>query len=93
MWLHHFLREWFEYGVVWGVKTVLFVIKIKKRESIQEYPVFKLWINNKKMASNSVFNKLKKKELTDDERAEMKEKFADVSITNVWIGIFDFYAK
>lgn len=45
------------------------------------------------MASNSVFNKLKKKELTDDERAEMKEKFADVSITKVWIGIFDFYAK
>lgn len=35
------------------------------------------------MASNSVFNKLKKKELTDDERAEMKEKFADVSITKV----------
>lgn len=31
------------------------------------------------MASNSVFNKLKKKGLTDDERAEMKEKFADVS--------------
>lgn len=32
------------------------------------------------MASNSVFNKLKKKELTDDERNEMREKFADVSI-------------
>lgn len=36
------------------------------------------------MASNNVFNKLnKKKELTDDERAEMKEKFADVSISSV----------
>lgn len=34
------------------------------------------------MASNNVFNKLKKKELTDDERVEMKEKFADVSISN-----------
>lgn len=32
------------------------------------------------MASNNVFNKLKKKELTDDERNEMREKFADVSI-------------
>lgn len=32
------------------------------------------------MASNNVFNKLKKKELTDEERTEMKEKFADVSI-------------
>lgn len=31
------------------------------------------------MASNNVFNKLKKKELTDDERIEMREKFADVS--------------
>lgn len=35
------------------------------------------------MASNNLFNKLKKKELTDDERAEMKEKFADVSISSV----------
>lgn len=36
------------------------------------------------MASNNVFSKLnKKKELTDDERAEMKEKFADVSISSV----------
>lgn len=32
------------------------------------------------MASNNVFNKLKRKELTDDERTEMREKFADVSI-------------
>lgn len=32
------------------------------------------------MASNNVFNKLKKKELTEEERTEMKEKFADVSI-------------
>lgn len=30
------------------------------------------------MASNNVLNKLKK--LTDEERSEMKEKFADVSI-------------
>lgn len=30
-----------------------------------------------------MFNKLKKKELTDDERTEMKEKFADVSISSV----------
>ena len=38
----------------------------------------------KKMASNNVFSKFnKKKELTDDERAEMKEKFADVSISSV----------
>lgn len=32
------------------------------------------------MASNNVLNKLKK--LTDEERSEMKEKFADVSICN-----------
>lgn len=31
------------------------------------------------MASNNVFNKLKKKGLTDEERNEMREKFADVS--------------
>lgn len=36
------------------------------------------------MASNNVFKKLnQKKELTDDERTEMKEKFADVSISSV----------
>lgn len=47
-----------------------------------------------KMASNSVFNKLKKKELTDDERTEMKEKFADVSISSVLNSIrFDKHTK
>lgn len=40
------------------------------------------------MASNNVFNKLKKKELTEDERTEMREKFADVSISTV-----KWYAK
>lgn len=38
------------------------------------------------MASNNVFNKLKKKELTDDERNEMREKFADVSINTTILG-------